>query len=137
MFAALAILLGIAGPDRASRAWAWKSIADAGARLAFGSDWPVGTLNPWEGIQAAVTRQTVEGTPKAGFVRDQRLTVQQTVDGYTLDAAFAGRREKTEGSREVGKLADLSVISQNIFDANPHKIGATKVVVTIVGGRLV
>ena len=125
------------GPDRASRAWAWKSIADGGGHLAFGSDWPVVTLNPWEGIQTAVTRQTAEGTPEAGFVREQRLTVAQAVDGYTLGAAFAGRREKTEGSLEVGKLADLIIISQNIFDINPHKIGATKVTTTIVGGRLV
>ena len=125
------------GPDRASRAWAWKSIADGGGRLAFGSDWPVVTLNPWEGIQTAVTRQTADGTPEAGFVPEQRLTVEQAVDGYTLGAAFAGRREKTEGSLEVGKLADLIIISQNIFDINPHKIGATKVVTTIIGGRLV
>ena len=95
------------------------------------------TLNPWEGIQTAVTRQTAEGTPETGFVPEQRLTVAQAVDGYTLGAAFAGRREKTEGSLEVGKFADLIVISQNIFDVNPHKIGATKVIATIVGGRLV
>lgn len=126
-----------AGPDRASRAWAWKSIADGGGHLAFGSDWPVVTLNPWEGIQTAVTRQTSEGTPAAGFVPEQRLTIEQAVDGYTLGAAFAGRREKTEGSLEVGKLADLIVVSQNIFDVNPHKIGATKVITTILGGRVV
>jgi predicted amidohydrolase YtcJ len=84
-----------------------------------------------------VTRQTAEGTPADGFVPGQRLTVAQAVDGYTLGAAFAGRREKTEGSLEVGKLADLIIISQNIFDINPHKIGATKVLTTIVGGRLV
>jgi predicted amidohydrolase YtcJ len=125
-----------AGPDRASRAWAWKSIADAGGHLAFGSDWPVVTLNPWEGMQTAVTRQTAEGQPAAGFVPEQRLTVAQAVDGYTLGAAFAGRREKSEGSIKVGKLADLIIVSQNIFDIEPHKIGATKVVTTIVGGRL-
>ena len=126
-----------AGPDRASRAWAWKSIADAGGRLAFGSDWPVVTLNPWEGMQTAVTRQTSDGKPAAGFVPEQRLTVAQVVEGYTLGAAFAGRREKSEGSLEVDKLADLIVVSQNIFDINPHNIGATKVVTTIVGGHLV
>src|SRR5215467_1097486 len=125
------------GPERASRAWAWKSISDGGGHLAFGSDWPVVTLNPWEGIQTAVTRQTAEGTPEAGFVPEQRLTVGQAVDGYTLGAAFAGRRERSEGSLEVGKLADLIIISQNIFDINPHKIGATKVTATIVGGRVV
>jgi len=126
-----------AGPDRASRAWAWKSIADGGGMLAFGSDWPVVTLNPWEGIQTAVTRQTAGGTPVNGFVPEQRLTVEQAVEAYTLGAAFAGRREKAEGSLEVGKLADLIVISQNIFDINPHKIGATKVATTILGGRVV
>ena len=126
-----------AGPERASRAWSWKSIAEGGGHLAFGSDWPVVTLNPWEGIQTAVTRQTAEGTPPNGFVPEQRLTVEQAVDGYTVGAAFAGRREKTEGSLEVGKLADLIIISQNIFDINPHKIRATKVVTAIVGGRLV
>jgi predicted amidohydrolase YtcJ len=126
-----------AGPDRASRAWAWKSIADAGGRLAFGSDWPVVTLNPWEGVQTAVTRQTSEGKPEAGFVPEQRLPVAQVIEGYTLGAAFAGRREKSEGSLEIGKLADLIILSQNIFDVEPHKIGATKVVTTIVGGRLV
>jgi predicted amidohydrolase YtcJ len=125
------------GPDRASRAWAWKSIAEAGGRLAFGSDWPVVTLNPWEGVQTGATRQTAEGHPEAGFVPAQRLTVAQLVEGYTLGAAFAGRREKTEGSLEVGKLADLIILSQNIFDIDPHKIGATKVVTTIVDGRIV
>jgi predicted amidohydrolase YtcJ len=126
-----------AGPDRASRAWSWKSIADAGGRYAFGSDWPVVTLNPWEGLQTAITRQTREGTPEAGFVPSQRLTVAQAVEGYTLGAAFAGRREKTEGSLEKGKLADLIIVSQNIFEIDPHKISETKVRTTIVGGQVI
>jgi len=126
-----------AGPDRASRAWAWKSIANDGGHLAFGSDWPVVTLNPWEGVQTAVTRQTTEGKPGAGFVPEQRLTVAETVRGYTLDAAYAGRREKTEGSIEPGKLADLIIVSQNIFEIDAHRLGETKVLTTIVGGRVV
>jgi predicted amidohydrolase YtcJ len=126
-----------AGPDRASRAWSWKSIADAGGRYAFGSDWPVVTLNPWYGLQTAITRQTREGKPEAGFVPSQRLTVAQAVEGYTLGAAFAGRREKTEGSLEKGKLADLIIVSQNIFEIDPHKISETKVRTTIVGGKVV
>lgn len=125
------------GPERASRAWAWKSIAEAGGHLAFGSDWPVVTLNPWEGIQTAVTRQAADGKPTTGFVPEQRLTVAQAIDGYTIGAAFAGRREKTEGSIEVGKLADLIILSQNVFDIDRHRIAATKVVTTIVGGRIV
>jgi len=88
-------------------------------------------------VQTAVTRQTSEGQPEAGFVPEQRLTVAQVIDGYTLGAAVAGRREKSEGSLEVGKLADLIILSQNIFDVEPRKIGATKVVTTIVDGRIV
>ena len=126
-----------AGPDRASRAWAWKSIASSGGHLAFGSDWPVVTLNPWEGLQTAVTRQTSEGKPDGGFVPEQRLSVEETVRGYTLGAAYAGRREKTEGSIEPGKLADLIIVSQNIFEADPHHLAETKVLTTIVGGRVV
>jgi len=126
-----------AGPDRASRAWSWKRIADAGGRYCFGSDWPVVTLNPWYGLQTAVTRQTREGTPEAGFVPSQRLSVAKAVQGYTMDAAFAGRREKTEGSLEKGKLADLIIVSQNIFEIDPHKISETKVRTTIVGGQVV
>jgi predicted amidohydrolase YtcJ len=125
------------GPDRASRAWVWKSIAADGGQLAFGSDWPVVTLNPFAGIQTAVTRQTSEGLPKDGFVPSQRLSVAEAVHGYTLGAAFAGFREKTEGSLEPGKLADMIVLSQNLFEISTDKIGVTKVLTTIVGGRVV
>jgi predicted amidohydrolase YtcJ len=126
-----------AGHDRASRAWAWKSIANDGGHLAFGSDWPVVTLNPWEGVQTAVTRQTAEGKPDTGFVPEQRLTVAETVRAYTLGAAYAGRREKTEGSIEPGKLADLIIVSQDIFEIDAHRLAETKVLTTIVGGRVV
>lgn len=125
------------GPDRASRAWAWRTIAADGGRLAFGSDWPVVTLNPWEGVQTAVTRQTAEGKPESGFLPEQRLSVAEAIEAYTLGAAFAGRREKIEGSIEPGKLADLIVVSQNVFEIDPHKIGETQVVLTMVGGRVV
>jgi predicted amidohydrolase YtcJ len=125
------------GPDRASRAWVWKSIADGGGKLAFGSDWPVVTLNPWEGTQTAVTRQTSEGKPESGFVPSERLSVAEAVTAYTLGAAFAGRREKTEGSLESGKAADLIIVSQNIFEIDAHQIDKTEVLTTIVGGRVV
>jgi predicted amidohydrolase YtcJ len=125
------------GPDRAGRAWVWKSIANDGGHLAFGSDWPVVTLSPWEGVQTAVTRQTTDGKPDGGFVPSQRLSVADAVYGYTLGAAFAGRREKTEGSIEIGKLADIIILSQHIFDIEPQKISDTKVTITIVGGRVV
>lgn len=133
----LRVWAGNNGPDRASRAWVWNSIAKAGGHLAFGSDWNVVTLNPWEGLQMAVTRQTTEGTPEGGWLPQERITLAQAVEAYTLGAAYAGRREKTEGSIEPGKLADLIIISQNIFEIDPHAIAKTKVVKTIVGGRVV
>jgi len=126
-----------AGPDRASRAWVWHSIAASGGRLAFGSDWPVVTLNPWPGVQTALTRQTDEGVPPGGWLPQERLSLEAAIHGYTLGAAIAGRREKTEGSLEPGKLADLIVLSQNLFDIDPHQIGRTEVVLTMVGGKVV
>ena len=125
------------GPDRASRAWLWKDIANDGGQLAFGSDWPVVTLNPFEGIQTAVTRQTSESLPKQGFVASQRLSVADAIRGYTLGAAFAGFRERTEGSLEPGKLADLIIVSEDLFQIDPHRINKTKALTTIVGGRVV
>jgi predicted amidohydrolase YtcJ len=95
------------------------------------------TLNPWEGLEMAVTRQTTEGKPEGGWMPEQRVTLAQAVEAYTLGAAYAGRREKTEGSIEPGKLADLVILSQNIFEIDPHTIAQSKVVKTIVGGRVV
>ncbi len=114
------------GPDRAGRAWLWKSIAEDGGRYAFGSDWPIVTLNPWQGVEIAVTRQTTDGKPVGGFVSSQRLTVAQAVKGYTLYAAYAGRREKTEGSVETGKVADLIIIDRNIFEIESAKYRGNK-----------
>jgi predicted amidohydrolase YtcJ len=125
------------GPDRASRAWVWKSIAQAGGDYAFGSDWPVVTLNPWEAIQTAVTRQTSDANPKDGFIPSQKLSVPQAVQAYTLGAAFAGHHEKMEGSIEKGKWADVIMIDRNIFEIEPHTIDKTQVVLTIVGGKIV
>ena len=124
------------GPERAQRGWAWHSIQAAGGVLAFGSDWPVVTLDPWPGIQNAITRQTTEGEPQGGWIPSERISLADAIKGYTLNAAFAGRREKTEGSVEPGKVADLIVLSQDIFKVAPVNIGKTKVVLTMVGGRI-
>ena len=125
------------GPEREARAFAWRSVASGGGRLAFGSDWPIATLNPWAGLQNAVTRQDIEGCPPEGWVPQQRLNVAEAVEAYTLGAAIAGRREKTEGSLEPGKLADLIVVSQDLFEIDPHAIGQTEVLLTLVGGKTV
>lgn len=126
-----------AGPDRASRGWSWHSIKEKGGVLAFGSDWPVVTLNPWSGVQNAVTRQTTEGNPPGGWLPQERISLADTIKAYTLDAAFAGHREKREGSLEPGKLADLIVLSQDLFKINPSAIVKTEVMLTMVGGKVV
>jgi predicted amidohydrolase YtcJ len=125
------------GPERAQRGWPWHSIQATGGVLAFGSDWPIVTLSPWPGLQNAVTRQTAEGEPKGGWIPSERISLGDAIKGYTLNAAFAGHREETEGSLEPGKLADLIVVSQDLFNIDPHKIGDTKVLLTMVGGRAV
>jgi len=126
-----------AGPERAQRAWAWHSIESTGGHLAFGSDWPVVTLNPWYGVQNALTRQTREGDPPDGFVPHERISLEDAINGYTLGAAYAGRREKTEGSLEPGKVADLVVLSQDLFKIEPNQISNTEVLLTMVGGKVV
>jgi predicted amidohydrolase YtcJ len=125
------------GPERAQRAWAWRPIADGGGKLAFGSDWPVVTINPWVGVQNLLTRQTTEGNPPGGWIPQMRIGLKEAIEGYTLGAAFAGHLEKTEGSLEPGKLADLIIVSQDLFHIEPNKIGQTEVLLTIVGGKVV
>jgi predicted amidohydrolase YtcJ len=126
-----------AGPERTKRAWAWRSVEKSGGVLAFGSDWPIVTLNPWEGIQNAVTRQTKEGEPAEGFVPQERISLEDAIRGYTLGAAVAGHLEKSEGSVEPGKLADLILLDRDLFKIEPTEIGNTKVMLTMVGGKIV
>jgi len=126
-----------AGPDRVSRAWPWRSVESTGGKLAFGSDWPVVTISPWPGVQNALTRQTAEGEPAGGWVPKERINIEDAVRGYTLGAAFAGRREKTEGSLETGKLADVIILSKDLFTIEPPDILNEEVLVTMVGGKVV
>ena len=125
------------GPEREQRAWAWKTVLDGGGHLAFGSDWPVVTINPWLGLQVAVTRQDFEGRPPGGWIPQQKLQISDAVYAYTMGGAYVMHRENEEGSIEAGKLADLILVSQNIFEVEPHKIAETRVVMTMVGGKIV
>jgi predicted amidohydrolase YtcJ len=125
------------GPERATRAFAWKSISAAGGRLAYGSDWPVVTISPWEGMQMAVLRETPDGTPAGGWIPAERVTLEQAIEAYTMGSAYAGRREKTQGSLEKGKVADLIIVSQDIFTVDPRSIRKTEVLLTMVGGKIV
>jgi predicted amidohydrolase YtcJ len=126
-----------AGPERTQRAWAWRDVESTGGVLAFGSDWPVVTLNPWPGVQNALTRRTREGDPLEGFVPRERISLEDAIEAYTLGAAFAGHREKTEGSLEPGKVADLIITSQDLFKIEPNRIADTEVLLTMVGGKAV
>ena len=83
-----------------------------------------------------MTRQTEEGLPTGGWIPKQRIGLAQAIEAYTLGAAIAGRREKREGSLEPGKLADLIVVSQNLFEIGAHEIGRTEVLLTLVGGKV-
>jgi predicted amidohydrolase YtcJ len=125
------------GPERAQRGWPWRSIEKSGGVLAFGSDWPIVTLNPWPGVQNALTRQTSEGDPPGGWLPSERVSLEDAIRAYTLGAAFAARREKSTGSLEPGKFADLIVLSQNLFLIEPTEIGKTEVLLTMVGGKVV
>lgn len=125
------------GPERAPRGFAWNSIQSAGGTLAFGSDWPVVTLNPWPGLQNALTRQTVDGNPPGGWYPKQRISLPDAIKAYTLGAAFAGHFEKTEGSLEAGKVADLIILSQDLFKIEPTDVVKTEVMLTMVGGKVV
>jgi len=125
------------GPEREQRAFAWKAVLDGGARLAFGSDWPVVTLSPWPGLQVAVTRQSLDGFPEGGWLPQHQVTLEEAVHAYTMGGAYAMRREKDEGSIEPGKLADLIMIDRNIFEIASREIAKTEVLLTMVGGRVV
>ena len=123
--------------ERCRGAYAWKSLLDTGAALAFGSDCPVEVCSPLAGIHAAVTRRRADGSPGAdGWHPEQRVTVAQAVHAYTMGAAYASGRESELGSVSAGKRADLTVLDADIFSIDPHEICRTKVAATIVGGSI-
>ena len=125
------------GARRCQTTYAFRSLLDAGATLAFGSDWPVAPLSPWWGIYAAVTRQTLDGKNPDGWVPKQKITLEEAIRAYTTGAAYAEFSEKEKGSVTVGKLADVIVLDSDLFALAPERIKDVKVVGTIVGGRVV
>jgi predicted amidohydrolase YtcJ len=126
-----------AGPERLPYSFAWHDLAAAGAKLAFGSDWPVVSLDPFIGLQNAVTRQDVSGQPPGGWVGAQRVTLEQALAAYTRDAAYAEFEDLRKGSLEPGKLADAIVLSQDLLRISPLDIAKTRALMTIVGGKIV
>ena len=125
------------GPERASRGWPYHSIAAGAGRLAFGSDWPGVPLNPLLGLHTAVTRTTPDGLPEGGWYPAERLALKAAIDAYTSGAAWASFDEQRKGHLAPGMLADLVVLSEDIFEAPAPRLASTRVAVTIFDGRIV
>lgn len=125
------------GSRRSATTYAFRSLLDAGAVLAFGSDWTVAPLNPLLGLHAAVTRQTIDGKHPNGWVPAQRITVEEAVRAYTAGSAYAEFMEAEKGTLEGGKFADFVVLSRDIFTSTEETIDRIRVDLTVVGGRVV
>jgi predicted amidohydrolase YtcJ len=123
------------GPSLMSRTYIFNTFLDKNVNLTFGSDWEVTPLNPLEGIYAAVTRQTLDGSNPNGWFNDQRISVENAIMCYTKNNAFAGFQEDKLGTIEKGKYADFVVLSDDITKIEPINIPKTIVVRTVVGGR--
>ena len=125
------------GAKRCETTYAFRSLLDSGARLAFGSDWFVAPPTPIEGVYAAVTRRTLDGKNPDGWVPQQKIKVEEALRAYTIDAAYAGFSEKSLGSIEPGKLADMVVLGRNLFETPPEELNQVPIRTTIVGGKVV
>jgi len=125
------------GPDRLGRAYAWRSLRDAGVRLAFGSDAPVEPFDPIRTIHAAVTRRSPNGRPEGGWHPGERLSRETALHAHTLGAAYAAGEEDRVGSITPGKRADWVALSQDLMTVPPNTIPDTTVVATYLGGRCV
>ncbi len=125
------------GPARLKTTYAFKTLLDKGVRLAFGTDWYVAPLNPLLGLYAATTRATLDGKNPNGWVPEQKITIEQAVTAYTAGSAFAEFQEHDKGTLARGKLADLAVLSDDIFAIPAAQLKDVKVLATIVGGKVV
>lgn len=132
------------GEERASFAFCWRSMIDAGLRLNIVSDWPgsydqvsIGPNNPLENMYYAVTRRDMDGAPAGGWHREQAMTIDQAIEAYTINPAYSSREEDIKGSLEVGKLADIVVLSRDIRAIDPRQLLDTRVLCTVFDGKVV
>ncbi len=127
----------VIGADRASRTYAFRSLLDAKASLAFGSDWFVAPPRPMEGIYAAVTRRTLDDRNPNGWVPTQKITVEEALRAYTAGSAYAAFDDANRGTLSIGMLADFAILERDITTIPPEQIRTVRVMRTVVGGRTV
>ncbi|CUS85335.1 amidohydrolase [Candidatus Kryptobacter tengchongensis] len=125
------------GKERCKTSYAFRTFIDNGVKLCFGSDWNVAPLSPILGIYAAVARQTLDGKHPEGWFPEQKISVAEAVECYTINNAYAEFAENEKGSITPGKLADFVVLSDNIFNIPPEKIKDVKVLMTVLGGKII
>lgn len=126
------------GSERAKGAYAWRTVLNAGGRLALGSDFPVEEVNPFLGIHSAVTRQDQKGWPDAaGWHPSEKLTLAEAIRGFTSDAAYAAFEESSRGTIEVGKLADFTIVEGDLYAMPQTELYKAKVKMTVVDGKVV
>jgi predicted amidohydrolase YtcJ len=125
------------GPERIKYTYPFKSFLEAGVKLCFGTDWYVAPLNPMLGLYAAVTRRTLDDKNPDGWIPEQKISIEDAIKCYTINSAYAGFEENIKGSIEVGKLADLIVLSDDILTIDPVKIKDVKVEMTIFDGKII
>jgi len=124
------------GPELIRGTYAFRSLLDAGARLAFGSDWYVAPLDPRLGLQAAVTRQTLDGRNPGGWVPEQKITLDEALRAYTSTNAYGVFAESTRGILKAGYRADFVVFDRDLTSSAPDSIGKAMVLLTVVGGKI-
>lgn len=124
-------------PPRLKGAYAWRTIAKSGVPLAFGSDFPVESANPFPGLMAAVSRQDMNGQPPGGWLPQERISLEQALGGFTRGAAYASFAEEKIGSLEPGKWADFIIVDRDVSKADPQSLGRTQVLETWVAGKKV
>jgi hypothetical protein len=123
------------GPNRLAGAYAWQTVLKSGAKLAFGSDFPVESPNPFPGLAAAISRQDTNGQPPGGWIPSERLTFAEALDAFTRGAAYAGFAEEKIGALEPGKWADFILVDRDPTKVDPQALARTEVLETWVAGK--